>query len=552
MPLTPYTGPFGTAELRHLLRRTLFGCNNADLAHFAGQSLQQTVDALLTFGPGPAPTVKNYWLDAGAGPDPTLIDGAVPFGSTWVDTPRDPDEEPAVSQKRIESFVAWRAGLLVQQDRTLREKMTLFWSNHMPVEATTVFNPDMLHAYDMMLRGHALGNFRQLVHDMSVSTAMLLYLNGYLNNVFAPDENFARELMELFTLGEGVGYTEADVQTAARVLTGWTIQTQDGGTPILPATIFVPFLHDSGDKTFSAFFNNTTITGQAGPGAGEAELSALLDMICAKDEVSLFICRELYRYFVHGTIDAETEAEVIVPLAELFRQHQNAPDQMRIVMQALLTSAHFFSESVRACMIKPPVDLVVGTLRQLDFPFPGPAQLEAQYAAWLQVYALVAYCGQPLFQPPNVAGWPAYHQYPQYDDIWMDTATYPARNNAVAAILWTGFTTDGNMYEAASQDLSFQVDLLAVVAQFSDPFDPNVLVHEATELLFTVPVSQQVKDQLKTSYLLLGQQFDHYWSDAYELYVNDPQTTDMTAQLVPLILRWLFNDLRGAGETQLF
>lgn len=552
MPVTPYSGPFGTPELRHLLRRTLFGCSNADLAHFAGQSLDQVVTSLLDFTSATTPPLKNYWLNAGGGPDPSLIDGNVPFGTTWVNTPRDPAQEPTVSQKRIESFAAWRTGLLVHQERTVREKLVLFWYNHMPVEASAVFNPDLQYAYDQLLRGHAKGNFRQLVHDVTVSGAMLIYLNGYLNNLFAPDENYARELMELFTLGEGSGYTEADVQAAARVLTGWTVRIDDNGTPILPGTIYLPFLHDASDKTFSAFFNNTTIAGQAGPDSGEVELNALLDMILAKEEVSLYICRELYRYFVHGQIDATTEAQLIVPLAELFRQHQDAPDQMRVVMHALLTSAQFFGSDIRACMIQPPVDLVVGTLRKLDFPFPTPAQMEAQYAAWLQVYSLLAYAGQNLYQPPNVAGWPAYHQFPQYDDIWMDSSTYPTRNNALGAILWVGITTDANMYQAASQNLTFKVDLLAVVAQFSDPYDPNVLVQEAVDLLFAVPVSATVRFQLKVAFLLLGQLSDHYWSDAYELYLLDPDTTNMTAQLVPNMLLGLFNDMRGSGEIHLF
>lgn len=552
MPVTPYTGPFGTPELRHLLRRTLFGCSNADLAHFAGQSLTQVVDALLNFTNDTAPPLKNYWLNAGGGPDPSLIDGSVPFGTTWVNTPRNPAQEPAVTQKRIESFIAWRTGLLVHQDRTLREKLTLFWYNHMPTEASTVGNPDLQYSYDQLLRGHAAGNFRQMVHDVTVSGAMLIYLNGYLNNLFAPDENYARELMELFTLGESAGYTEADVQAAARVLTGWTIQQESGGVPILPQTIFLSFLHDSSDKAFSAFFNNTVIAGQAGANAGETELNALLDMIFGKEEVSLFICRELYRYFVHGQIDATTETQLIVPLAELFRQHQDAPDQMRIVMHALLTSAQFFGSDIRACMIQPPVDLVVGTLRRLDFPFPTAAQMEAQYAAWMQVYSLFVYCGQNIYQPPNVAGWPAYYQFPVYDDSWMDSTSYPARNNALAAILWVGITTDGNMYQAASQNLTFKVDLLAVVAQFSNPYNPNVLVQEATDLLFAVPVSATVRFQLKVAYLLLGQLNDVYWSDAYELYVLDPNTTNMTAQLVPNMLLGLFNDLRGAGEIHLF
>lgn len=551
MPITPYSGVFGKEELRHLLRRALFGCSNADLAHFEGRSLEQVVAELLQVANDTTPPVKTYWLENGGPPDPSLVDGSVPFGTPWIDTVRNPAEEPAAAGLRITSFAAWKVGLMTVQQRTLREKLVLFWFNHMPTESGQVFVPEFLYAYDQLLRDHCAGRFRTLIREVSTSGAMLVYLNGYLNNVFAPDENYARELMELFTLGEGSGYTEADVQAAARVLTGWTVRQDDDGTPILPEVVYHPILHDTTDKTFSAFFGGTVIAGQGGANGAAAELDQLLDMIFQREEVSLFICRELYRFFVHGAIDATTESEVIVPLAELFRAHAEAPDQIAIVLQALFTSAHFFNADMRACMVQSPADLVVGLLRRLDHPLPTEQQIEARYAAWLQLYWLISYGGQTLMGPPNVAGWPAYHQYPLYDDVWMDTATLPARNDCMGSLLWVGYTSGEDMYQPESRNLDLKVDLLAVVAQFSDPYDPNVLVSEAVDLLFAVPVSQAVKDQLKTNYLLLGQQSDHYWSDAYGLYVNDPDTTDMTAQLVPDILLWMFNDMRGAAEIHL-
>lgn len=550
MPLTPYTGPFGTPELKHLLRRSLFGAAPADLVHFAGMSLDQVADELLTFTNNTTPPIKAYWGLNGTTPDPSLVDPDVPFGSTWIDTVRTIDDTEQ-SVQRVASFIYWRTGLLAQQERNLREKLTLFWFNHVPNQVFEVFNPRVSYDYDQLLRTKCLGNFRELIYDVSTSGAMLTYLNGYLNTVNAPDENFARELMELFTLGEGSGYTEADVQTAARVLTGWTVREDILGTIILPEVIFRPQQHDTNDKVFSAFFNNTVITGQSGPDAGATELNALLDMICAKEEVSKFVCRELYRFFVHGEIDATVESNVIEPLAELFRDNASAPDQMATVVRALLTSDHFFSASIRGCMIKSPVDLVIGAIRQYNMPMPTPAQFEAQYSVWRDLYYLTAYSGQELANPPNVAGWPAYYQFPQYDNIWMDTATYPARNFSMQGILYTGFATADDLYQPESQNLSFKVDLLAVVAQFSDPYNPNLLVADAAEMLFAVPVSQGVKDQLKTNYLLLGQQSDFYWSDAYELYVLDPNTMDMTAQLVPTILLLLFLDMIGAAETQL-
>ncbi|MBK6343399.1 MAG: DUF1800 family protein [Flavobacteriales bacterium] len=223
-----------------------------------------------------------------------------------------------------------------------------FWHNHLPTEFGAIFNPRLTYVYDQLLRTQCLGNFRTLIHDISIDGAMLVYLNGYLNTAAAPDENYARELMELFTLGEGSGYTEEDVQAAARVLTGWTVRETDAlGDIVLPYVAYRPSQHVTDDKQFSAFFNNTVIQGQTGQAGGETELNALLDMILAKEEVSKFICREVYRFFVHGEIDASAETNVIEPLAEIFRDNAAAPDQMRIVMQALLTSDHFFSANVQ-------------------------------------------------------------------------------------------------------------------------------------------------------------------------------------------------------------
>ncbi len=557
MPLTPYTGPFNRPELAHLLKRSLFGCTNADLAAFNGQSLDQVIDSLLTFTNDTQPPLKVYWDLVGGNPDPNAVDPQVAFGATWVDTIRYGNNNVEVTEltsARIQSFMWWRSGLLVQQDRNLREKLSLFWNNHMPTQVFQVFNPRLSYEYDQLLRTQCLGNFRQLIHDVSTSGAMLIYLNGYLNTVNAPDENYGRELMELFTLGEGSGYTESDVQAAARVLTGWTVRETDAlGDPVLPYSIFRATQHDTTNKQFSAFFNNTLITGETGTAAGENELNALLDMICANDEVSLFMARNLYRFFVHGEIDAATETDVIEPLAQIFRDNAAAPDQMKTVIRALLTSDHFFSAQVRSCMVMPPVDLVIGTVRKLHFTLPTPAQLEAQYSVWRDIYYLTSYAGQELLNPPNVAGFAAYYQEPSFDDIWMDTATYPARKNSMLGILYSGFATGDatDIYQPESQDLAFMPDLLAVVAEFTDPSNPNTLVADAVELFFAVAVSNGVKDQLKTNYLLLGQLNDVYWSDAYELYVADPTTTDMTAQLVPSLLLWLTSDMFGAAETQM-
>jgi Protein of unknown function (DUF1800) len=552
MPLTAYTGPFGSPELRHLLRRSLFGVSVADLTHFAGQSLDQVVDELLTFTNNTSPPIKAYSNPDGNGnPNPLLVDPNVSFGGTWINTVRIPGQPPNPTSPRIQSYLDWWTGLMLNQERNLREKLVLFWYNHNPVETGIVFNAELSYAYNQLIRTSCIGNFRDYMYNLTIDGCMLTYLNGNINTGVAPNENYAREMMELFMLGEGSGYTQSDVVEAARVLTGWTVVEDDNGTPILPTVVYRDLQHDNGDKDFSAFFNNQSINGQAGPDAGMNELNELLDMVVAKDECSLFVCRELYRWFVHTEIDPAAETDVIVPLAQIFRDNVAAPDQLRIVLRALLTSDHFFSTSVRGCMVKSPVDLAIGTARALRLPEPGDAIFEAQYNVWSDVRGFMTNCGQSVGEVPNVAGWPAYYLQPIFDAIWMDSAQYAARKRTYERFVKIGILTPSVTVQPQSANLEFRVDLIAVVQEFSNPVDPNALVSEAADLICTMPISQTVKDQLKVDHLLQGQVSDQYWSVAYTTYTSDPNTTDPAAQMVPLILRDLFLELLGSAESQL-
>lgn len=551
MPITPYTGTFGRPELLHLLRRSLFGVSPTDMAHFDGMGLQEVVSELLTFTTATEPPLKTWFGDAGNGADPSLVDPTVAFGATWVDTPINPAEAIDPSSYRNYSFMRWWVGNMVGQERNLREKMTLYWSNHLVTQVFAVFTPDAMYRYNQYLRDHCLGNFRQMMYDVTVHPAMLLYLNGFLNVNDAPDENYARELMELFTLGQGSGYTEGDVHQAAKVLTGWTVKYAIDGSPVLATTVFTPSDHDITTKQFSAFFENAVIQGEGGQNGGASEINALLDMICARPAVSKFVCRELYRFFVHGDIDATIEAEVIEPLAQLFREHAGAQDQMSVVVRALLTSERFFSAEVRGCRVKSPVDLIIGSLRTFGMPMPAASLPEARYHVWGSIYDMVEAAGQSIADPPNVAGWPAYYLYPAYDRVWMDTASYPARRKKLLELNNNGLSTPGSLYDPASRDLEFRSDPVAFVQQFSDPSDPDALIDEAVELLFGMPVSQGVKQQLKSGFLLSGQVADHYWTDAYDTYIADPQTTDPAGQMVPTMLRTLFADMLGAAEHHL-
>ncbi len=552
MPVQHYNGPFGKPELRHLLRRSLFGVSPADMAHFDGMSLDDVVNELLTFANTTTPPIKAY---SGEGPggvyDPALIDPVVPFGEPWINYVRLLGSPPNPIPKRNENLQYWWVGQLVGQERNLREKLTLFWANHMPIQFGIVFMPESSYWYCQMLRDGCKGNVRDLMVELAKDGAMLIYLNGIYNMASAPDENFGREVMELFTLGVDSGYTQEDVAAAARVFTGWTVTEWAGTTRILPTVVFNEANHDQNDKQFSSFFNNTIIQGQGGANGGSLEIEAFMDMIFANETSSRFIVRELYRWFVRTDVAPEVETDLIEPLAQLFRDNAGSPEQLELVLKALLTSEHFFSTEVRGCMVKSPVDFTIGLIRSSMMPMPTPDHFEAQYNVWSKVQILMGDAAQAIGDPPNVAGWPAYYQAPLYDLIWMDSATTANRKIITDRLGLVGMTTPMQLVTPEDRGLNFMIDYVLLVSQFDQPSDPNSLIMQAVDLLYGVPISANVRDQLKTQYLLQGQVSDYYWTSAYNTYINDPSTTDPTAAQVPGILKSLFLKMFEAAEFQL-
>ncbi|HEY6899815.1 MAG TPA: DUF1800 domain-containing protein, partial [Puia sp.] len=410
--LRRYKGSWGQAQVSHLLRRTLFGARKDDVDYFLKKSPRKAVRELIEKEyPLPPPPINNY-------NDDKYTDPEITPGADWTVSLK---YDGMNNGRRKNSFKSWWLGLMLGQDRSIREKMVLFWHNHFVTETNTVDNALWCYKYNMLLRQHALGNFKELVKAMTIEPAMLRYLNGYANTKKAPDENYGRELQELFTIGKGPGshYSESDVKAAARVLTGYTLNYKTY------TASFDPKRHDETDKVFSVYYDNRIIKGVKGASATE-ELDQLIDLLFSREEVSRFICRKLYRFFVYHEIDEATEKNIIGPLAVLFRKKDYA---IRPVLEALLTSRHFFDPANYGAMIKPPVDFIVGLCREFGVVFPEPAAEYADlYGFWEQLRNQAAGLQQNIGDPPNVAGWQAYYQEPEYDKLWISSDTLPRRN----------------------------------------------------------------------------------------------------------------------------
>lgn len=520
--LNPYTGPFTQTELQHLLKRTLFGASKADLDYFAGRTLPDVLGELLN--PAvliPPPPIKEYTTSTTA----TTPDTAIAVGATWVG---DLNNDGTVQSQRRASFKKWWMGLMINQDRSVLEKMTLFWHNHFATETNDVSNAQYIYRHHQLLRTNALGNFKTLTRAVTVDSAMLVYLNGQLNTRTAPDENYGRELQELFCCGKGPDslYTEADVKAAARVLTGW----RNNNTTM--TSYFDSTRHDSNPKVFSAFYNNTVIAGRTGTTAGDIELDEMLTMIFNVQEVAKYICRRIYRWFVYYDIDASVESNIITPLANIFRSNNY---EIKPVLQALLQSEHFFDVLSRGCQIKSPVDLVVGMCREFNMQFQPSSDYITNYAHWNYMVTWVSNMQQNIGDPPDVSGWKAYYQEPQFYQIWINSDTLPKRNQFTDTMIVTGYSFGGKR---------IQVDGLGLVQQLNTPSDPNALINQLTSYLYRIDLSDASKTQLKRDILLSGQTSDHYWTDAWNLYISNPGNTANTTTVrnkIRDLLKYLLN-----------
>jgi len=318
------------------------------------------------------------------------------------------------------------------------------------------------------------------------------------------------------------------------VLTGWRIRTTDD------TSYFDNTKHDKTSKQFSSFYGNTVIAGQNGATAGDTELDALLDMIFNKKvEVSQFIVKKLYRWFCYYTIDAAAQANVIDPLAQLFR---DSNWDIKPVLSALFKSEHFFDPLNRGCLIKSPLDLIVMLSREFMLAFPDES---SQYAGAYGMYDFLQNQGAVLNQdygdPPSVSGWPPYYQAPNFYELWINSDTLPKRERLTDTLVVTGYMRGGN---------TLIIDPIAFAKKMSNPGDPNLLISDSLAILYRVPLSDASRNTIKTNILLSGQASDYYWTNAWNAYLGTP-SDPMAYQTVYNRLRDLYKYFMNLAEYQL-
>ncbi|MGH8830480.1 MAG: DUF1800 domain-containing protein, partial [Polaromonas sp.] len=356
------------AQARHLLVRAGFAPNQTEVEALIGQPIRQAVSGL----------IRKAQISKPLYPAPAFASQPPPIAYRLLKNKEEQQAQRQQQQREGLELKTWWMREMIESPAPLQERMTLFWHNHFATSQQKVNSAQAMWKQHLLLRAEALGNFRSFLHAVAKDPAMLVYLDGANSRKEAPNENFAREVMELFTLGEatqGGNYTEQDIREAARAFTGWSVERDDYSFK------FRPSFHDAGAKT---------VLGRSGNFDGDAVLDILLEQPAA----ARFIMGKLWKEFVSPVPD-DAQLERI---AQRFRASDY---DIGVVLNELLLTDAFWAESNRGSLIKSPVDLVVGTVRQFGFSYTDvmPFALKA------------AQLGQNLLVPPNVKGWPGQNDW---------------------------------------------------------------------------------------------------------------------------------------------
>ena len=373
---TQAAAAMGFDEARHLLNRTSFAAQVSEINEFATLTRGEAVDRLL------AETRRQASYPAPA------------WSQTYerVYRPEMSQDERMKAGRRelvergLELRTWWVAEML-STPSPLTERLTLFWHNHFATAQIKSRSATLLYRQNVLLRKYATGNFAAMLREVGKDPAMLIYLDGAQNRKGAPNENFAREVMELFTLGEG-HYTEQDVKEAARAFTGWSIDGDSGEFRFRRA------IHDDGVKK---------VLGQEGRFNGDDMITLLLQQPATGE----FVVGKLWREFVSPDPASTANAVVVKKLAADWRAVNY---EIKPLLREMLLSDAFWASENRGVLVKSPVDLVIGSLRQFRFSVEDPAPFAV----------ILRQLGQDLFNPPNVKGWPG-------GEAWLNTTTLLAR-----------------------------------------------------------------------------------------------------------------------------
>ena len=529
-------GLLGKRLAAHLLRRTTYNITKARIETFANKTAEQAVNELFVFpafveprGPINHEDGTTYWL---------------------TDGPYTPPSNATIARR---SVLFWFYNELMN-DTSIRHKMSIFYSGIFVSGNDTDWR--LFNSY-RTYQEFATGNLRDFAIRMTLDNRMLRYLNNNVNNKWNPNENYAREFFELFTIlkGEQLGngdysnYTEHDIQEAAKVLTGF----RDGVITDIEASTGLTIgyanynHHHVGNKQFSHHFNHKVIVGAEDEVGMYRELNEFVDMIFDKVETARAFVRRLYVFFVNDKITTEIENDIIEPLAlELWTDGY----ALENTLKKLLKSTHFFdeddsdnSDEIIGGKIKSPLELYFSSITLFDGDKMGGLNATPSnfpdYTGQLLINTL-AMMGYPEY-PISVEGYAGYFKSPSYSKSWVDTSSLPMRYRTGGALL------GGNTINSIYQNMPFEVDIVKYITDnFSNQEYAGLLLDSIFEIVFPeAQLSGARRNYFRNK--LTGGVSDFNWMFEWQSYVADNDDSS-----VRVVLEDLFEAIVGSPEYQTF
>lgn len=402
-------------NVSHLLARSLFGFSKDDLTKAMGYgSFQDLIDKTI------------------------LVDASLPTPpNAWVNTvPAQTQLNDGSAGRWYTEMTNWWYSSMVNEGLNVREKMVLFFHNHFSNERDKVSYPQNMYHQNQLFRKFAFGNFKQLVKEITIDPSMLIYLDGRGSRGSGPNENYARELMELFTLGIG-NYTETDIKQAAKVLSGWSVNGLNA--------VF----------TTGSWYTEASVT--VLNKTAKFDYKTLIDHIFDQKATAEFICRKIYKEFV----SYKPDEAFVLKMADVFRTNKY---EMKPLLRFLFLSENFYNAAIIGSKIKNPAELMVGSAKLLQVKSPDLAN----------IYELARTLQMQLFQPPNVAGWTGQRE-------WISSTTYSHRGGFTDSLL------TGKRYTGAN--VTGKLDPIAFARSFSNSEKADKWVDDMVSLAIRFPLS---------------------------------------------------------------
>ena len=545
--LNQNTNILGNKNAKHLLRRASFVYTKTLIDQYALLTPNQALNLLLTT----SPLVVQYPFD----PLPTTA----PDGF-WTESTASATSFTGQARKGTLVGGWWWYNAI--NSPNLKYKLSHFLSTCFTVEMSGSGTPTEFYDYIRLLLFYSYGNYKALAKKMTLNNSMLTYLNNTANSKTAPNENYAREFFELFTIGKGpqigignyTNYTEADIVQAARVLTGFRrVSARNVIDPDtnLPKGYNLFSQHHTSAKTFSSAFNNTVIRAATTDVGMDTELNDFVNMVFNQQATAKNICRKLYIYFVKGTITPEVETDIITPLAQDF---YNNGYEIAPIIRKLLESQHFYdlddsdatNETIGG-IIKSPLQQIseVCTYLQATISNPNTNQYDYYYKFW-NLFANNSFltgANMILFDPDSVAGHPAYHQGPDYDKNWISASTLIARYRLGESLLDGYNRISGNATIITKINISNVIKTSNIISVANDPY---ILTSELCNALFAqIPDANRV-NYFMNSFLLQGLA-TFYWTNAWDDFMATNTNTVVESRL-----KLLVTNILRAPESQMF